>query len=427
MKILYFLQLLLLCGGCATRTQNAPDSITSMQIIDRNGFAETISNKDRIATYKGVDFLSPQPYQKILRVYKRNAQGQSSAKITSYHDNGQLWQYLEVIDGRAHGFYREWFPNGKLKIEAFLIEGLADINDLAQRSWVFDAISRVWNEEGQLLAEIPYQKGVLHGVSHYYYASGALQKCIPYEAGELQGDLSVFDEQGNLLECAPHVAGQKHGIARYYWSKDCILSTETYENGLLKQAHYYDPLGTCISEIYEGRGKQALFKGGDLYALAEYEGGVPEGKVSCFYPDGTLQLTYSVTEGKKNGEEWEYYPSKPGEKPQSKLCVHWHDDLLQGMVKTWYPHGGMESQREIVNGKKQGLCFAWYKNGALMLLEEYENDLLIKGSYFKKSDKVAVSKVEGGKGIATLYSSEGIFMKRIPYEKGKPKIDEDSI
>src|SRR4029079_14760136 len=136
--------------------QEGSSPVVSMQLIDRNGFAETISNKERINTYKEVDFLQPQPYQKVLRVFARNAGGQSSSKITSYHENGQIWQYLEVINGRAHGFYREWFANGKMHIEAYLIEGLADIHDLAQKSWVFYGMSRVWDEQGNVVAHIQY-------------------------------------------------------------------------------------------------------------------------------------------------------------------------------------------------------------------------------------------------------------------------------
>jgi antitoxin component YwqK of YwqJK toxin-antitoxin module len=87
----------------------------------------------------------------------------------------------------------------------------------------------------------------------------------------------------------------------------------------------------------------------------------------------------------------------------------------------------MESQREINNNKKQGSSFAWYKNGNLMLVEEYENDLLIKGSYYKRGDNKAVSKVESGKGVASLYTSEGIFFKKVSYEKGKPQLNSDSL
>jgi hypothetical protein len=56
-----------------------------------------------------------------------------------------------------------------------------------------------------------------------------------------------------------------------------------------------------------------------------------------------------------------------------------------------------------------------------MLMEEYENDLLMKGSYYKKYEKKAVSKIENGSGVATLYDKEGKFLKKITYEKGLPE------
>ena len=87
----------------------------------------------------------------------------------------------------------------------------------------------------------------------------------------------------------------------------------------------------------------------------------------------------------------------------------------------------MQSQREVNGNKKQGLSFAWYTNGDLMLMEEYENDLLIKGTYFKKGDKIPISKIEGGKGLATLYTNEGIFLRKVVYEKAHPKLDEELL
>jgi hypothetical protein len=47
----------------------------SMQLVDRNGFAETISTKDRIEKYTKTNFLDPQPFQKVLRVYGKTMRG----------------------------------------------------------------------------------------------------------------------------------------------------------------------------------------------------------------------------------------------------------------------------------------------------------------------------------------------------------------
>jgi antitoxin component YwqK of YwqJK toxin-antitoxin module len=426
-KIILFISLAVLCSCASKTSSDKSGSLVSMQIIDRNGFTETISNKERISNYKSVDFSTPQPYQKVLRVFGRNLAGQSSSKITSYHDNGHLWQYLEVVDGRAHGIYQEWFPNGRIKIEAHLIEGMADIHDLAQTTWVFEGTSKVWDDQGNLIAAFSYEKGLLHNPAKYYFAGGQLQKIIPYSQGEIHGVLQVFDENGNPLEEIPYLNGEKEGCATAFRAPGHLLSKEFYEHGRLIQASYYSPDGVPVAEINTGQGKQAQFKDGRLYALINFACGIPEGEVDLFYSNGALQCSYSIKDGKKNGEEWEYYPSEKGQKPMPKLCLHWNDDQIQGQVKTWYRNGQIESQREFNGSKRQGVCFSWYKNGDLMLVEEYENDLLIKASYYKKGEKKIVSKIEAGKGIASLYTSDGIFLRKVAYEKGKPQLNHDSV
>ncbi len=410
--------------SCSSRTPtDQSDAVISMQLIDRNGFTETISNKDRIASFKNTDFLTAQPFQKVLRVFGKNISGQSVSKITSYHENGQLWQYLEAVDGRAHGIYREWFPNGVLKIEAHLAEGTADIHDIAQATWIFHGHCKVWEEEGNLVAEFHYEKGQMDAPARYFYPDGKLQKIIPYEQGEIHGIVQSFDEEGNLMEETPYSKGEKEGKAIAYWNPTHPLSTEIFAQGLLSEAFYFDPLGNCIAEVHDGKGKQAEFKEGRLETLYTIENGIIEGEVQTFNPNGSLHTSYILIDEKKQGEEWEYYPSEKGEALRPKLCVHWNDDKIQGQVKTWYPNGKMESQREVNENKKHGTSFSWYKSGDLMLMEEYDNELLIKGSYYKPGDKRPISKIESGKGTASLYTSEGIFLRKVAYEKGKPVVN----
>ena len=89
--------------------------LTSINIVDRNGLTETINNPERLDKYGCVDFLQPQSYQKVLRIYSRDAEGNVPACITSYHSNGYPHQYLEVVNSRACGAYQEWYPNGSKK------------------------------------------------------------------------------------------------------------------------------------------------------------------------------------------------------------------------------------------------------------------------------------------------------------------------
>lgn len=418
MKTLLLLACILFCS-CASKVNNDPSSLVSVQVIDRNGFSETISSKDRLATYQRVDFLSSQPYQKVLRIYGRDQEGKSASKITSYHSNGSICQYLEVADGRAHGIYKEWHPNGRLKMETSVIEGIADIHPLAQSSWIFDGKSCAWDEEGHSIAEFQYEKGMLEDASHYYHPNGQLAKVVPYTHHEIHGAVMIYDHEGTLLESIPFSQGLREGIAQGFWRPQIPWYREEYQQGMLQHADYFDLTGKLVAEIKQGNGFQAIFEDHQLYSLVEHQNGKPQGTVNVFATDGSLQCTYHIKDGKKHGEEWEYYPSST----QPRLYLNWHEDVLQGIVKTWYEEGIQESQREMSNNKKHGVSFAWFKNSQVMLMEEYENDILTKGSYFKKGDKNPVSKIEHGKGMATLYSPEGFFLKKITYEKGRPLLD----
>ncbi len=420
---------LLFLASCASRQGDTPSKLVSMQTIDRNGFTETIGAKDRLALHTNTDFLKPQPYQKVLRVFAKNHRGQSHSHITSYHDNGLVWQSLEVVDGRANGSYLEWHPNGVQKVEAHVIEGLAEVNEAAQVSWVFEGLNRVWDAQGQIMAEFSYQKGILQGTAQIYHPNGLVWKSIPYAQDEIEGVTEVFDNTGQLKESIPFVKGLKHGKAKGEGPNRIWSYEEEYEAGALKTGFYSHAKFPILPTVQEGEGFSTLFVDDHVKTIVEIRKGHQEGSIRLFRPDGSLQSLHHVKEGKKHGEEWEFFPSEPKEDPlakpiAAKMLVFWQEDVLQGVAKTWYENGVLQSQRAMSHNKKHGLSTGYYTDGSLMLTEEYDNDRLIKGSYFKHGDKAAVSRVEGGKGSATLFDAEGYFLKTISYEKGYPILHE---
>lgn len=419
-----FLLLLCLCS-CMRGKDPKEETLVSIQVVDRNGFSETISTKDRLARYKNINFLESQPYQKVLCVYGKTPEGKSPSKITSYHSNGHVWQFLEVLDGRAHGHFVEWHSNGQKKLDLQVIEGPADLSEVAQNSWVFEGKNSVWDEDGHLLAEIYYEHGMLHGTSLYYFPNGQIKRKLSYFRGLLQEEELCYDETGSLLEVIPYADGLRHGTAKGFWNPESIMYEEIYEKDLLQKGSYFSKEGTLISSIEGGYGKRALFENGILSSLIEYRKAIPEGKVELLNEQGLIKAIYEQKEGKKHGEEWLYYPQKnPSDPLRPKICLTWQEDQLQGPVKTWYPEGGQESQKEIYQNKKNGIAFAWYKNGDIMLMEEYEHELLISGTYYKKGDKQPVSKIEKGKGTATLYDPDGYFLRKISYDKGDPLLED---
>ncbi|MCH9628119.1 MAG: hypothetical protein S4CHLAM2_17720 [Chlamydiales bacterium] len=409
--------LTLFTSGCGfTADQIDPGKITSINIIDRNGLSETISSKERLTAFDKTDFLAPQPYQKVLRVYGREKNGDVHSCITSYHPNGQLKQCLEAVNNRAFGSYKEWYPNGQVKISATVIGGSADLNTSAEQSWLFDGLNQAWNEEGGLIAKIPYQKGELQGEATYFHPNGKTWKSIPYDKGVVHGCQKIYLDDGSLFQTSTYSAGEKEGESTRHWSASQIAYRELYKGGLLKEAAYYDRLGSCVARIENGKGERAIFGKTQLEELQQFDRGVQDGKVRVFDESDHLIRLYSIKNGMKHGEEIDYFPNTT----QPKLLLTWNHGVLQGSVKTWYENGTLESQREMSANKKNGLLTAWFRNGALMLVEDYEGDKLLKGEYYREGEKVAVSKIEKGKGVATLFTPEGNFSRKVYYQEGKP-------
>src|SRR5262249_17939536 len=147
----------------------------------------------------------------------------------------------------------------------------------------------------------------------------------------------------------------KHGVSEEYRDSK-LVSYEEYEHGQLKKGHYYNASGEIVSEVIDGKGCQTQFEGDAIYSQTEIRSGNPEGLIQIFTPDQQLTLTYTVKDGKKTGEECEYYPLKvTNGNLQPKLSLFWYEDVLQGIAKTWYENGTLESQRELDKNKKHGL------------------------------------------------------------------------
>lgn len=426
MKII-FLFLLLSITACAPRTSNIGDlpQLSSINIIDRNGMSETINNPERLDQYAFVDFLSPQPYQKVLRIYLRNPQGNIPACITNYHSNGQIRQYLEVVNSRASGIYKEWHPNGQLQISAQVIEGVADLAEGSEKTWLFDGCCQVFDNQGNQEASIPYNKGKLDGVSIYYHSNGLIWKSIPYLQGKVHGGVEVFCSDGSLLKRVNFVNGVKEGASIRYWSGGMVAAEEVYSEGLLLSGHYYDIQGSCVASIEEGTGLRAVFSKDFICEIQEYHHGILDGIIQVLDQYGRITNFYHVKNGCKHGEELCFYEAVRLQKILTpKISINWYEGKVQGICKSWYLNGIQESQKEMSNNKKNGHHSAWYRDGSLLMIEEYEQDKLVRGEYYAKGEKWPVSIIENGQGIATLFDGDGNLKQKIEYRDGKPQLDE---
>jgi len=341
----------------------AADPLVSINIIDRNGLSQTISSKERLKRYQHVDFLRPHPYQKVMRVFRPVRNIGTKAIITSYHSNGQPKQYLEAINNRALGAYKEWFPNGKPRLNARVIGGVADISVTAEKSWVFDGKCLAWHEEGPLAAEITYNKGAMEGASTYYHSDGNIWKKVPYKNNTIEGKEETFLATGELFTSSEYHEGTPHGKTIKYWADtpNLCAAEEEFQNGRLLKGRYYDKEGKLITQVDGGSGFRALFGQNAVCELQEYRNGTLDGEVRSFAIDGQLAKIHHVKNQIKHGEETVFYNSviiNKKDKVQPQMSLNWYQGRVQGVVKTWYDTGLLESQREMSDNRKHGLCTA---------------------------------------------------------------------
>lgn len=423
--LFFLLCVLLLTFSSAKKpTKKRLLNLTSVHIVDRNGFEETISNKDRLAQFQKADFLTQQPYKKILRIYERSSKGDIRSVVNTYHENGNPKQLLEILNARANGIYREWHENGSISLSTYVIGGAPDVTPMAETSWIFDGPSTAWDEDGNLIAEMNYNHGDLEGLSKYYHESGKLWKSIPFYKNQVDGVVEIYKEDGTILQQYNYCNGKKDGTSTRYWDAKHLASLEEFMQDKLVNGQYFNRQGELLSEVKQGCGLKAIFGKDSLQEMQEYQDGVQEGKVQVFTSNGCTKRIYHIKNDIKHGEEIEYYEksfAKSTDDPQCKFSFYWYEGKVQGLYRSWYSNGIQESQKEMANNKKNGVSTAWYKDGSLMMIEEYEDNKLLRGDYFKKGEKVPNSQVLQGKGTVTVFDGDGHFVQKIAYLNGKPE------
>ena len=87
--------------------------------------------------------------------------------------------------------------------------------------------------------------------------------------------------------------------------------------------------------------------------------------------------------------------------------------------------GCRESQKEMSQNKKNGHSIAWYADGSLMMIEEYEQDkLMLAESIIQRASVFSISTVTDGKGLVTLFDGDGNFISKIEYTHSKPQLED---
>jgi len=92
-----------------------------------------------------------------------------------------------INDTIADGFYRQYYANGKLKIEASFVANLKH------------GVERGYFESGALRYIVTYDSGVRIGPTEWYYQNGQIEAKYENDNDKAVGDFFEYDSLGHLL------------------------------------------------------------------------------------------------------------------------------------------------------------------------------------------------------------------------------------
>ena len=144
-----------------------------------------------------------------LTIYK-NDKPEEIQRI--YNNSGQLQAEIPYIDGKENGIVKSYNPDGTLTIESSFLDGK------------LNGISKTYSKSSQLQSEHFFVDGKLNGVSKTYSKSSQLQSESFYVDGKLNGVWKYYRENGQLQSEDFFVDGKSTGESKLYNDKGSLIS-----------------------------------------------------------------------------------------------------------------------------------------------------------------------------------------------------------
>lgn len=105
-----------------------------------------------------------------------------------FSDGVTVYQKTGFVDGKQHGEYIEYLPNGQVNYKRNYANGAED------GEWI------EYFENGNVRKKQTYKNGQLNGEWITYYENGQTRVKGQFENGEEVGEWFAYDENGNQVE-----------------------------------------------------------------------------------------------------------------------------------------------------------------------------------------------------------------------------------
>ena len=204
--------------------------------------------------------------------YCRNERYMSNGSHTIKEENGKY--IVNLLNGKRHGTFIEYFINGQIELECNYING------------ELDGIYKSYFINGQIETDCNYINGKKHGENKEYYVNGALKLQTQYKEGIQYGETKSFYNNGNIYREVNFVNGEYEGEIKEY-----------FKNGNLK--------------FIKNEAKYTFFDEVQKHILFDGNLSLVDGVWNSYRNDGTIEYQLSFED--KKGKSLKIIFTKSGE------------------------------------------------------------------------------------------------------------------
>lgn len=314
-------------------------------------------------------------------------------KYTEFqYENGVVSSQGFMKNGKPEGYWKTFYPNGKLKSEG------NRVNHELDSLWVF------YSEDGITTQSITYSEGKKDGEKKSFYPDGIIQKKEVFASDVLTDTVVRFHPSGNVSSMVPIDTlgkGKEQGIGYEYADEDGrVTAVVQYRNGFIagrervnrkdkfnqKQGlwrYFYPTMVTKEEGRFKNDKKNGYWKTfdeeGNLLETLKYVDGIlipdPEELAKLdikreYHSNAQVKSVGSYNKGIKEGVHREY--SMEGEVTGAKIYSKGKvigegivdaEGRRQGPWKEYYDTGELRSEGNYKKGLRDGDWVFYYRDG----------------------------------------------------------------
>ena len=383
---------------------------------DKNG-RKRLGKKINYDTFTKVDaikhldgyFLVSGPDDGSNSVYTQahgSIRGGTLNGLWTYWDNeGNLLETKNYDYGILSGSYVKYHIRGH-KLSEGTVDGLDEYGNMIKDGKWF-----IWTDDGLLLEEVHFSKGLKDGITKYYSPNGKQSATILYYQGHpWNGEWINWYQDGSKKEFGNYVDGDKTGawkgwyengqkkyVIHYQnslkhgiyteWSEDGRLTKDiTYDYDIPISEYLVDYYGSGYTEINRRNGELSgswikWYSNGKKNEEGIYKNGEKGGSWNGWYENGQKKYSGRYVKGELDGQYIEMDINgdiiKEIDYTNGKIALESHilrnnksiiefqkkNGDLNGLWKETYKNGNKAEIGNYVNGKKDGKWEGWYTSG----------------------------------------------------------------